>query len=198
MHIGDFRIVSDRIPDGSVDLAICDGPWAEWATLAVPMGQILRRVLKPNGFACVYMGVTVEDQWNDALKQNLVKEWRLMSLHRNPGKLLYNGVRHMYTSIVLYRNNPSGPLTTKGPLPDVIESPKAQKQHDLWEQPVIDSEVLIRGLTKPGELICDLTLGTGTVAVATALVGEGRRFVGCEIDPAKVAQALTRVAEVLK
>jgi len=34
--------------------------------------------------------------------------------------------------------------------------------------------------------------------VATALVGERRRFVGCDIDETIVAAALTRVAQVLR
>ena len=48
-------------------------------------------------------------------------------------------------------------------------------------------------MTKSSDLAC----GSGTVAVATALVGQGRRFVGCELDPGHARAALCRVAEIL-
>ncbi len=123
IHVGDFRLVSRRIPDGSVDLAICDPPWAEWAELAIPMGQVLRRICKPNSVACVYTGVLVEDQWNDRLKRSLTKEWRVIAEHKRPGEVLFAGaVRHMYTSIIVYRSQPSGAWKTPQTLEDVIDS----------------------------------------------------------------------------
>ena len=52
-------------------------------------------------------------------------------------------------------------------------------------------------LSRPGDLICDLFVGSGTVPAAVALVGEGRRFAGCEIDARLVKAARARVSEVL-
>ena len=56
---------------------------------------------------------------------------------------------------------------------------------------------LLKALTNPNAVVCDLTSGSGTVAVATAIVGQGRRFVGCELDPQLAAAGLSRVAEIL-
>ena len=198
IHACDFRTVGDRIPDGSVDLAICDPPWDQWEELAIPLGKTLARILKPNVVACVYTGVHVEDDWNDRLKKSLAKEWRVIALHLRPGSILYAGaIQHMYTPILLYRNQPSGTFRTSRSLPDVIESPTAEKDHHEYQQPVCESMTLLKALTNPNAVVCDLTSGSGTVAVATAIVGQGRRFVGCELDPQLAAAGLSRVAEIL-
>ena len=198
LHACDFRQVGDRIPDHSVALAICDPPWGAWEELAIPLGKTLARILMPNGIACLYTGVIWEDEWNDAIKKSLKKEWRVVAVHKEPGSILYYGaIRHLYTPIILYRNNPTGALPTTLPLPDVLDGRGYQKDHHLWQQPVAESVTLIKSLSKPNDLICDLTSGSGTVAVATAAVGHGRKFVGCEIDPALVAAALARVAEII-
>ena len=48
----------------------------------------------------------------------------------------------------------------------------------LRDQSLATSAALVRSLSRPGELICDLFVGSGTVPAAVALVGEGRRFAG--------------------
>ncbi len=198
IHPCDFRNLGDRIPDGTVDLAICDPPWDAWEALAIPLGATLRRILKDNGIACVYTGVIWEDEWNDRLKKSLKKEWRVIAVHREPGAILYSGaIRHMYTSILVHRNNPTGVLPTTLPLLDVIDGQGYEKDIHMWQQPIQESMTLINSFTRPNALICDLTSGSGTVAAATAAVGQGRRFVGCEVDPALVAAALSRVAEII-
>ena len=196
----DFREVGNRIADGSVDLAVVDPPWAEWETLGRPLGRELRRILRPNGIACVYTGVYWEDKWNDALKSTgLKKAWRLIALHKLPLSLRPNGtIFHGYTSILLYRTDPEGDLPINRILRDVLDSPQVEKEWYHMQKPVSEAMQLIDCLSKPGQLICDLCSGSGTVAVATALVGGRRRFVGCEIDKSMVAAALTRVAEALQ
>jgi len=80
----------------------------------------------------------------------------------------------------------------------LLDCCEPEKDWDEWQKPVGESVQLLKFLSKPGDLIADLCVGSGTVAVATALVGEGRRFVGCDIDETIVPAALTRVAQVLK
>lgn len=52
---------------------------------------------------------------------------------------------------------------------------------------------LIRAWTPPHGLVLDLYAGTGATAVATLLAGEGRRYVGAEIDPDRHALACAAV-----
>jgi hypothetical protein len=67
------------------------------------------------------------------------------------------------------------------------------KRFHGWGQSESGMADLIERLTKPGQLICDPFLGGGTTAVVCLALG--RRFVGCDIDPAHVQQSLDRVTK---
>jgi hypothetical protein len=199
IHACDFRNVGERIASGSVGLAICDPVWPDWQTLGKALGDTLCRILRPNGLCCVYTGAIFMDEWNDALKScGLKKEGLVIALHKQPGSITSNtGLRHLYSQILLYRNQPSGELRLPGVLADIMGPCKLDKRYHPYQQPVGESVHLIKALSRPGDLISDLTSGSGTVAVATAIVGQGRRFVGCEIDPDYVRIGMDRVARVL-
>jgi hypothetical protein len=66
--------------------------------------------------------------------------------------------------------------------------------HD-WGQSESGMADLIQRLTKPGDLVCDPFLGGGTTAVVALSLG--RRFVGCDINPACVKASLQRVEVAL-
>jgi len=51
----------------------------------------------------------------------------------------------------------------------------------------------VRAWVPPGGLVLDLYAGLGSVAEAVVLAGEGRRYIGAEIDPKRHAAALTKV-----
>ncbi|MBD3817413.1 DNA-methyltransferase [Brevundimonas diminuta] len=63
------------------------------------------------------------------------------------------------------------------------------------EKPVALIEILIRTSCPPGGLVGDWFAGSGAVGEACRLTG--RRYVGCEIDPAMAARAAARIAAVL-
>ncbi len=142
--------------------------------------------------ACLYPGMVNDDQWHDAMRRaGLKKELRIASLHENPGSFLFNrSIRHCYTEIVFYRYKPRGTLRTNCPLPDVIRS-GIEKDRHKWQQPISDSVKLTECLSRPGETVCDLCVGNGTVSTAVAQVG-GRKFIGCEIEQKLVNAALGR------
>ena len=50
-----------------------------------------------------------------------------------------------------------------------------------WQQALEPVWHWIRQVSEPGELVVDPFLGSGTTAVAAVL--EGRRFLGCDLDP---------------
>ena len=66
------------------------------------------------------------------------------------------------------------------------------KRFHGWGQSESGMADLVQRLTKPGQLICDPFLGGGTTAVVSLALG--RRFVGCDIDPAHVDSARSRVS----
>jgi site-specific DNA-methyltransferase (adenine-specific) len=75
---------------------------------------------------------------------------------------------------------------------DEITSPAPDKRHHKWGQSLDGFRTLVRAFAEPGQLVCDPFLGGGTTALAA--LAQGRRFVGCDIDPAAVATAEARLA----
>jgi site-specific DNA-methyltransferase (adenine-specific) len=65
------------------------------------------------------------------------------------------------------------------------------KRFHEWGQSESGMADLVERLTKPGQLVCDPFLGGGTTAVVSLALG--RRFVGCDIDPAHVEKTWARV-----
>jgi len=53
---------------------------------------------------------------------------------------------------------------------------------------------MLRAWVPPGGLVLDLYAGVGSAAVATVLAGEGRRYMGAEIDRDRYAAACANVA----
>jgi DNA modification methylase len=197
IHACDFRNIGQRIKD--IDLAVCDPPWTDYKTLAIPLGETLCRVLKPNGLAALYLGDYTGDEWNDRLRSaGLHKVCEVIALHEPPGTIKY-GIRQLHTNIKIYRNRPYTVSTFPRILPNVIEAQgPAEKGKDKWQQPVYQSVHLIEYLSNPGARLCDLTVGSGTVGIATAIVGQGRTFVGCDIRPEIIPAAMADIAKALR
>ena len=63
-----------------------------------------------------------------------------------------------------------------------------------WQQAFEPVRHWVRQVSEPGELIVDPFLGSGTTAVAAVL--EGRRFLGCDIDPGCVETTRRRLVEL--
>jgi site-specific DNA-methyltransferase (adenine-specific) len=76
---------------------------------------------------------------------------------------------------------------------NVIDVPPVSRtEKELFvERPVELYAELIRRLTVPGEIVADFFVGSGSCPAAAASMG--RRFFGCEIDPARRAAAIQKV-----
>jgi adenine-specific DNA-methyltransferase len=106
-----------------------------------------------------------------------------------PGKRHYKGPNKGEFS-----GNPLG----KNPS-DVWDIPNVKSRHvektdHPCQFPVALVQRLVRALTKPGGLVADPFMGSGSSAVAAGL--ERRRFVGCDIDKSYVAIAEKRVEQL--
>src|SRR5581483_3247502 len=69
---------------------------------------------------------------------------------------------------------------------NILEFPGERGCHPT-QKPVALMEYLVRTYTRPGDLVLDNTMGSGTTGVAC--VRAGRRFVGIERDPGYFAVA---------
>lgn len=193
----DFRELEGRVGDltGKIDLLLMDPPWkVEFSNLRQPMAEMAGRLLKPGGVLLLYSGHLSLPSFAAALAGHLDYVWAFAAINTpqvGPLKVRFN-IKTSWRPILMYSK---GPISTPRTVQDVIYSEASEKyRHPKnWQQPIGESIYFIENLTRPGALVCDLFVGSGTVPTAVATVGGGRRFVGCDTSLTCVKIARKRV-----
>jgi len=70
------------------------------------------------------------------------------------------------------------------------------KENHAWEQTIEAPLYFIEKLTMPGETVLDPFLGTGTNAIASAILK--RNFIGCEINQGVLGIAKQKITEATR
>jgi hypothetical protein len=182
------------VPNETVALVLCDPPW-DRASLSIwpDLADFAARALRPGG---LLLALTGHVAWVDAVKaldRRLQPVSPITLVHRRG-----SGQPILMPSRMTPRGRP-GVVFVRPPFDtsavenweDVFESPQPEKDVDALQQPVSFFRYYIERLTGPRDVVADPVVGSGSVAVAAALLG--RRFIGCDIDPAAIAQTRTRL-----
>jgi tRNA G10 N-methylase Trm11 len=199
LRTGDFREVLADLAEQSVDAVVTDPPYDnEGVPLYEPLGTFCLRVLKPGRLAVVYAGNLQLDREMSLLERGgLTYMWHGVNvLAGRHTRVRVRMVFGQHRSVLLYSAGPYRPRTW---LNDVVFAegrggPEERPLHP-WQQALEPVRHWIRQVSEPGELIVDPFLGSGTTAVAAVM--EGRRFIGCDIDPGCVETTRRRLEELL-
>ena len=184
----DFRDL--EIEEGSADLVLTDVVWSaectkDWRDLA----RLATRWLKPEGLFITIIGQAGMFQFVEAVQDHLKPLWIIA--------IKFAETRRSWTSKRIEHWRPAlvmgGTASELSCFDDLIEMPSFEKDYHDWQQSLDVSKELVRRLSRPGAIIIDPHLGTGTNAVAVSLAGEGRTFTGCDIDENQVRTARYRV-----
>ena len=193
VRLGDFREVLADAPDGSVDAIVCDPPYnREGVPLYSDLSALGARVLKPGHLLVAYCGkVDLPGQLN-RLGEHLVYAWTgavfLPGRHSE-----YRGrmIRGRWRPVAIFS---AGKYMPRHWILDALASEgigaKGPTDH-RWQQTVGPFVRWVEQVTEPGELVVDPFLGSGTTALACR--STGRRFLGCDIDPASVSLTIERL-----
>lgn len=106
----------------------------------------------------------------------------------------YAPLRHRFAYDALRADNGGKQLRDVWTIPTTPKSEKAEGRHPTMK-PLELLRRVITASSKPGDLVVDPFLGSGTTAVASAELG--RRFIGIELDQAHAELAARRVAATL-
>lgn len=187
---GDFReILADL---GDVDAVITDPPYPrEFVPLFADLGELAARILKPSGTFAAMTGQSHLRDYLALLDQHLAYRWMGAYLVQGPRNRVHQArVGTGWKPILLYTCNDATDVPFL--LDDLFDSSGDDKNHHYWGQSESGIADLVERLTKPGDLVVDPFLGGGTTAVVCKALG--RRFIGCDLDPAAVATSRERVA----
>jgi site-specific DNA-methyltransferase (adenine-specific) len=233
---GDCLAVMDRIPDGSVDMILCDLPYGttacKWDSVIPfePLWAHYRRVIKRGGAIVL----TASQPFTSALVMSnpgwLRHEWiwqknagsnfacvRFQPMKEHESVLVFASEAPPYFPIKQPRARPiavgfrspsgrgrdglnggfrdhSGFAVSDGEfrVPSSVQFFPRERGLHPTQKPVALMAYLIRTYTRPGEVVLDNCMGSGTTGVAC--VETGRRFVGIERDPGYFRTAKRRIA----
>jgi site-specific DNA-methyltransferase (adenine-specific) len=177
--------------DGQVDAIITDPPYpAEFLDEFDALAELAGRILTPDGVLVAMVGQAHLLDYGERLSRHLSYRWCGAYLTEGPATRVHG--RKVSTSwkplLVFDRGGERSYLAR-----DVFRSVGEDKRHHGWGQSESGTAELVGRFTEAGALVVDPFLGGGTTAVVCRDLG--RRFVGCDIDPAAVATARSRVAE---
>ncbi len=196
LRCGGFVDALADVEDGSVDAVICDPPYVDEA-LAVwgQIGAFAARVLRPGRVLACYCGHLRQPEVMAALGEHLSFVWCGATVQRGrSGRFRARRVWVGHRPWLVYS---AGVYEPRGWIDDTLASEgrgeKAATDHP-WRQALAPFVRLVEMFSLPGELVVDPMVGQGTTGVAA--LGCGRRFLGCDVDPAAVAMSRARLEEL--
>lgn len=182
------------LPAESVDLIFTDPPYLrEYLPCYGWLAREAMRVLKPGGFVLAMCGgvwLNKIYQLFDAAGLEYFWEFHYL-IEKGSASYVWNRqVLSRSKSILAYSKGPSLPRV--GGCMSYFTGTKDKAWHH-WGQDVDSARYYVDYFSGPDDLVLDPFIGGGTTAVACELIG--RRWLGCDIDPAALATTQARMAE---
>jgi DNA modification methylase len=176
----------------NIDAIICDPPYGEeYIPLYGELARLARLALKPGGSLVVMVGHQHLDRLLADMCPYMPYRWIIRYETGDPCTRIFSRrVVNVAWKPVLVFGEVMG--DAKWIHRDAVRSDAADKRFHPWQQSESGMSKLIDYLTRPGDLVVDPFLGTGTTGVACARLG--RRFVGCDVDAEQVDMARARCA----
>jgi ParB-like chromosome segregation protein Spo0J len=191
---GDFRSVLDGLDDQSVDLIVTDPPYADdgldvWSDL----GEFAARVLKPGRVFVAFTGKLRLPQVIGALTEHLDWVWLGGITYRGGHRRLRKWrIDDCWRPFVVLSAGTFAPRSYVRDMIDCSEGVQVVKGEHPWAAPLSATLEIVEAFSKPGELVLDPMVGTGTTGVAALQLG--RRFLGVDVDKAAVSMAVERLS----
>ena len=195
VEVADIRKLANDpgLPEGKVSLLVADLPWDEASSsLYGVVGTIGKRVLKPGGRLLAVIGIGQLPEAMRLLGKHLSYEWTLNEVNFASNQKAH-GTHYINKCrmILVFRADGDDPIT--GMMPDGITT-KKQKDADDWQMSEEGLARYIDFYALPGDLVMDLTSGSGTVAAVAKK--RGRRCMAFDIDEEKVKLTLERLSGI--
>ena len=200
--LGDCIQVMGQMPMESVDCILTDPPYVcrfqsrdgrtvvnddrdDWL---IPAFTQMYRVLKPDRFVVSFYGWHKVDAFFAAWKSAGFRPvGHLVFAKRYASKERYVAYTHE-SAYLLAKGNPAKPHMM---LRDVLGWEYTGNERHPTEKPLTAMMLLVEAFSKPGDLVLDPFVGSGTTAVAAKKLG--RRYIGIDIEPVYAQQAQERV-----
>jgi DNA modification methylase len=188
---GDMKMALRDVPDGSVDLVYTDPPYlAAYLHTYEDLSRLASRILKDDGVLVAYAGKYFLPTIHQYLGAYLDYHWQIDLIHSGvAGRLNKRFIRCGSKPLLVYVKKGRNPREVW--IDDVLQGTGREKQLHPWQQSEAEATQLMKKLTRPGDLVVDPFLGSGTFAAAAVKLG--RQFIGCDVDEKAVATTRRRL-----
>lgn len=187
---GDARVLSERIPDESVDLVFTDPVYDridDYRWLAETAG----RVLKPEGELLAYYGQYYFTETILALSKFLRVRWPLTE--KKIGGSAYMWVYNLSNEVKpLLWCTKNGIRQGMHRIDFVYAKPEGRERNHKWHKGRGKVTKWMLHYSRPFDIVLDFFCGGGTIPAVCKMLG--RHYIGFEIDPATAELARERVA----
>jgi hypothetical protein len=195
VHEGPMAREGAKVPDGSIDAVYADIVYGD-VSMAVDVGKLARRALKPSGILALINGNERIVDILDALRKLGLKLVAVGSAHVAESKLFTRSFgswvnRIDSVPVWFWAREGDGPGRRIEHLH--FDSPVTGKPQHTWQKSVEETLDIVRSIAPPGSRILDPCVGSGTTGVAA--LRHDCEFVGIDVDANAVQVARARLAE---
>ncbi|MDJ0922275.1 MAG: DNA methyltransferase [Henriciella sp.] len=202
---GDAAHVLKDAPNESVDLVVTDPPYLVkykdrlGRTLAnddnpdavLSVFDEIYRILKPSSYCISFYGWNAVAEFAERWKSlGFATVGHIVWVKSYASRQGHTRYRHE-SAFVLAKGWPQKP---QNPIPDVLPWEYTGNKHHPTEKAVSVIEPLIKGFSKPGDVVVDPFSGSGSTSVAAAL--HGRDYIGIDVEERYCAHARERIARL--
>ena len=177
---GDFKKLSEKIKDNSIDLILTDPPYPEeFLPLWQDLFEVAERVLKPSKFLVCYANHQNLDKIF-RLNNNLKYYWIFKLDFTLKPIAKGRNIIATWKPVLIYQKLPFKKI--KDTIEDTIKFNYTERElHDKnWGQTIQPFEYLLEKFSEPNDLVFEPFAGTGTTLLACE--NKKRRCIGIEIE----------------
>lgn len=187
--LGNSLEVMKTMSPGLVDLIFTDPPYArKYLYIWEPLGKEANRLLVQGGSLITLSGIIALPQVIQALSKNLNYYWCCAMFHTEVALVGGRNIYNAWKPVLWYTR---GEYMQHTPISDGISPFRAQKSDHRWQQAENWAEHFIGTLVRPGGLVLDPFIGTGTTAVVCKKLGI--HCIGIDLDPKQVETTKRRL-----
>lgn len=190
IYTGDARILSESIPDNSVDLIFTDPVYQnidDYRWLA----KTAARVLRPEGHLLAWQGVKWIPETTKVLGDFLEYRWTFELSHLNATVGTIKGdIYSHWTPCFWYSVNGGKPSKRIRDAMDISLISNITENHK-WHKSSKALFYWMQAFTQPGDIVADFFCGGGTVPAVAKMLGIN--YWACEIDSVTADLARKRV-----
>lgn len=179
------------ISPATVNLLHTDIPYGQDFLPHLPdLAALAERLLVDGGLLAMLCGHSYLPQYVQTLGECLTYRWTMATAWCGDVNVIHPlQIASQWKPVLVYSK---GQWIKRRRWSDLIKVDCKEKDRHRWQQPLEQTEWLVRYLSDPGDLVIDPCGGSFTTAVACKRLG--RRFIGCDVDEACVRTGWERLA----